>query len=126
MTNGSILLVDDDFHILQVLTLKLKNAQYDVRTAGNGEEAIERIEEAMPDLLITDFSMPVMTGLELVKEIRKREDTRELPVIMLTARGQTVEESDEPAPHIDLLLSKPFSPREVLRQVEGLMEKVRQ
>ncbi|MFH2000373.1 MAG: response regulator [Planctomycetota bacterium] len=125
MTDGSILLVDDDFHIIQVLSLKLNNAKFQVRTASNGEEALERIEESVPDLLITDYSMPVMTGMELVKAVRAREDTMDLPIIMLTARGQTVEESDEPAPRIDLLMSKPFSPREILRNVQALLEKVK-
>lgn len=120
MTKKTVLLVDDEIHILKVLALKLENAQFEVFTASNGEEALKRVEERLPDLVITDFSMPVMTGLELVRRLRAGEATRNLPIIMLTARGQTVEE-DGDTPRIDVLLSKPFSPREILHRVETLL-----
>lgn len=122
MTQKIVLIVDDDFHIVNVLTLKLKNAHYEVISASNGEEALQRIEERSPDLVITDFSMPVMNGVDLVRRIRESENTKDIPVIMLTARGQTVEEGDDGVPRIEALLSKPFSPREVLSQVQCILK----
>ncbi len=121
MTKRIVLLVDDEVHILKVLALKLQNAQFEVRTASNGEEALQYVQEHLPDLVITDFSMPVMTGLELVRKLRADDRTQNLPIIMLTARGQTVEE-DGDTPRIDALMSKPFSPREILDRVETLLK----
>ena len=121
MTKRIVLLVDDEVHILKVLALKLQNAQFEVRTASNGEEALQYVQEHLPDLVITDFSMPVMTGLELVRRLRADDRTQNLPIIMLTARGQTVEE-DGDTPRIDALMSKPFSPREILDRVETLLK----
>ena len=121
MVHKSILIVDDESHIINVLALKLRNAQFEVHTASNGEEALKQAESVKPDLVITDYSMPVMNGLELVKQLRSQEPTQNLPVIMLTARGQNVEEDDGDAPKIDLLMSKPFSPREILQKVQMIL-----
>jgi len=122
MDKKTVLLVDDDVHIVKVLALKLKNAQFEVVTASNGAEALAVIESRMPDLMITDFSMPEMTGLELVRTLRNREGTKDLPIVMLTARGQIVEEWEGgEAPRVDALMSKPFSPREILGKVEELL-----
>lgn len=117
----TIMVVDDEFHIVNVLSLKLKHAQFNVVNARNGEEAWEQIEQTAPDLVITDFSMPVMNGLDLVRKIRAGETTRTIPIIMLTARGQEVEEADEEATKIDQLMGKPFSPREILSKVQDLL-----
>ncbi len=121
MTKRIVLLVDDEVHILKVLALKLQNAQFEVRTASNGGEALQDVQEHLPDLVITDFAMPVMTGLELARKLRADDRTQNLPIIMLTARGQTVEE-DGDTPRIDALMSKPFSPREILDRVETLLK----
>lgn len=120
MNNKTILVVDDEVHIIKVLTLKLTNAQFEVLAASDGREALAKIEESVPDLVITDYSMPEMTGLELVKRLRTDPRTEQVPVIMLTGRGQTVEEGEE-MPRINVLMSKPFSPREILHQVETLL-----
>jgi DNA-binding response OmpR family regulator len=121
MSQRTILVVDDDFHICKVLSLKLKNASFEVVSASNGEEALETIQKLSPSLMITDFSMPEMTGLELVRQVREMENTKNIPIIMLTARGQTVEEAEGESPLINALMSKPFSPREVLQKVEELL-----
>ena len=82
-----ILIVDDEAHILQVLSLKLENAGFEVLTAEDGEEAMHRAKDEVPDLVITDFQMPYMTGLELCKALRADAATENIPVLMLTARG---------------------------------------
>ncbi|MHC4943429.1 MAG: response regulator [Planctomycetota bacterium] len=121
MTQKTILIVDDDFHICKVLSLKLKNANFEVVTAANGLEALDALQNTTPSLMITDYSMPEMTGLELVGQVREHENLRDIPIIMLTARGQTVEEAEGDKPKINALMSKPFSPREVLQKVEELL-----
>ncbi|MBU0755507.1 MAG: response regulator, partial [Planctomycetes bacterium] len=79
------------------------------------------LDTGVPDLMITDYSMPEMTGLELVGHVRNLEVGRTLQVIMLTARGQDLESWGPEPPRIDLLLNKPFSPREVLTKAEELL-----
>jgi len=106
---GRILVVDDEAHILHVLSLKLRNAGYDVVTAVDGEDGYELAGQELPDLVITDFQMPYMTGLELCAHI---------PVLILTARGYALEDQDLKIGNIKGVLSKPFSPRAVLQLVK--------
>jgi two-component system, OmpR family, alkaline phosphatase synthesis response regulator PhoP len=82
-----VLLCDDEIHILRAAEFKLKKAGYDVRTAGNGEEAWQAILLEQPDVLITDCQMPRLDGLGLVRRLRENPATAALPVLMLTAKG---------------------------------------
>lgn len=116
-----ILIVDDEAHIVQVLSLKLRNAGFEVITAGDGEEALELAQKSPPDLIITDFQMPYMTGLELCQALGAEEATRAIPVIMLTARGYALDDDDLVDGNIRDVLSKPFSPRAVVQQVRDLL-----
>ncbi len=116
-----ILVVDDESHIVQVLSLKLRNAGYEVIAAADGEEAMEVACEQRPDLVITDFQMPYMTGLELCRAMAQNDATKDIPVVMLTARGYALDEDDLSTVNIKQVLSKPFSPRSILRQVEMLL-----
>jgi len=120
--NRKILVADDETHILHVVSLKLKNAGFDVITAVDGEEAFDLCVSEMPDLVITDFQMPMMTGLEMCKKLRQTEQTRSIPAIMLTARGFGLEDSDMAEAGIATVLAKPFSPREMLEKVTELIE----
>lgn len=125
--NHLILVVDDEAHILQVLSLKLRNAGYDVTTAVDGEEALEyacRRGDQAPDLIITDFQMPYMTGLELCKALAANAETASIPVLMLTARGHALDPEDLALGNIKDVLSKPFSPRAIVEQVQRLLGSV--
>jgi len=117
-----ILIADDEAHILHVVTMKLSNAGYEVITAMDGEEALELCRSKKPDLLITDYQMPYLTGLELCKRLRQDEQTARIPVLMLTARGFDIESHEMSEAGINDVISKPFSPREILRKVENLLE----
>jgi len=112
-----ILVVDDEAHILHVVSMKLRNAGFEVITASDGEEALELAEAERPDLLITDYHMPVMNGVELCCEMRKSEALRDIPAVMLTARGYALEPEDMSRTGIRTVLSKPFSPRGLLATV---------
>jgi len=112
----TILVVDDESHIVHVVTLKLRNAGYHVLTAADGEEGLAMAEQHQPDLLITDYQMPYMTGLELCLELHKRHSGRPIPALMLTARGLSLASEYTEQANIVGLLSKPFSPREVLNK----------
>ena len=120
-TAAKILVVDDEAHIVQVVSLKLRNAGYEVITAVDGEEAFEIARTAMPNLVITDFQMPYMTGLELCRALAEHGPTRDIPVLMLTARGYALDPGDLALGNIRNVIAKPFSPRAVLAQVEEIL-----
>ena len=117
-----ILVVDDEAHILQVLSLKLRNAGYEVMTAVDGEEGFELASKHLPDLIITDFQMPYMTGLELCKELAAAKSTAAIPVLMLTARGYALDPEDLSIGNIRDVLSKPFSPRAIVDQIQRILK----
>jgi len=117
-----ILVADDEAHILHVVSMKLRNAGFEVITAVDGEEALELCAAERPDLLITDFQMPFLSGLELCKRLRTHEDTRDIPAMMLTARGFDIGPEEMEEARISAVLAKPFSPREVLQKVTELLE----
>jgi two-component system, OmpR family, alkaline phosphatase synthesis response regulator PhoP len=116
-----ILVVDDEVHILHVVSLKLRNAGYDVVTAENGEEGLAVALERLPALVITDFQMPFMSGLELCQKMKESPATTAIPALMLTARGFSLAPADLEKTNIAGVLSKPFSPREVLARVQDLI-----
>jgi len=122
MPEKKILIADDEVHIIQVVAIKLKNNGFEVITAENGQKAYELACEQIPDLIITDFQMPIMTGLELIKNLRQNPDTASIPVIMLTARGFAIEDDVRKDLKISDCLSKPFSPRELLQNVQQVLD----
>ena len=116
-----ILVADDESHILHVVSMKLTNAGYTVITASDGQEAFELATADRPDLLITDYHMPQLSGLELCQKLRQSEATSGIPTIMLTARGYALEPSDTEQNGIHRMLSKPFSPRQLLTTVNEML-----
>ena len=116
-----ILVVDDEIHILHVVRMKLINAGYDIVTAEDGDEALAIALEKRPDLVITDYQMPYLTGLELCIILKEHEQTCAPPVLMLTARGFALPASQLDRTNITGVISKPFSPREVLKRVDQLV-----
>jgi two-component system phosphate regulon response regulator PhoB len=123
-TTHNILIVDDEAHILQVLSLKLRNCGYSITTAVDGEDAMHQVKENPPDLVITDVQMPYMNGLELALTLSSDSATKDIPVIMLTARGHTLETSDTDIPNVRKVLSKPFSPRGIAELCAQLLSDV--
>jgi len=117
-----VLVADDEAHILHVVSMKLANAGYEVITALDGEEAYELCLAESPDLVITDYQMPYLTGLELCKRLRRDKSTMQAPVLMLTARGFEIEQEEIIAAGVAATMTKPFSPREVLATVKRLLE----
>ncbi len=121
MSDKRALVVDDEFHIVQVVSIKLKNNGFDVVTADNGSAAYDLACETKPDIIVTDYQMPVMSGLELIEKLRENDDTAQVPVIMLTARGFAIEDDVQEKLNVSACLSKPFSPREVLQTIEEVL-----
>jgi len=116
-----ILVADDESHILHVVSLKLRNAGFEVLTAADGQEALEIAHAEHPDLLITDYHMPQLSGLELCQKLKQDPDTARIPAIMLTARGYQLDAEDTKSNGILRMLSKPFSPRHLLTTVNEVL-----
>lgn len=121
MSEKRVLVVDDEIHIVHVVSIKLRNNGYDVVTANNGAEAYELACSENPDIIVTDYQMPVMTGLELVGKLRETEATKNIPVIMLTARSFAISQEQQKELQISECISKPFSPKELLNNIEDIL-----
>ena len=117
----SVLVVDDEAHIVQVVSLKLTNAGYRVLPAYDGEEAFEIASREDVSLIITDFQMPYMTGIDLAKALMSDADKSRIPILILTARGHSMDQTEADLENIQAVLTKPFSPRLILQQVEALI-----
>lgn len=114
-----ILVVDDEVDILAVIQARLQAKGYEVTTATNGQEALDRLKKEAVDLIITDVLMPVMDGFILYKELKKNLITAQIPVIVLTARG-LMEDTFKVA-GVDEFIPKPFESQELLSKVENLL-----
>jgi two-component system alkaline phosphatase synthesis response regulator PhoP len=121
MADRKVLVVDDEFHIVQVVAIKLRNNGFEVLTADNGADAYALACEHKPDIMITDYQMPGLTGLELIEKLRATPETTSIPVIMLTGRGFDISDQQKQKLGISACLGKPFSPREVLQTVEDVL-----
>ena len=113
-----ILAVDDERHIVRLIQVNLERAGYEVVTAYDGREALKKIEDEHPDMVVLDVMMPYMDGLETLKHIRANPATRSLPVIMLTAKAQDQDVFRGYSQGVDIYLTKPFNPMELLTFVK--------
>src|SRR5690349_10016824 len=117
-----IVVCDDEAHVTRSVAMKLNKAGFEVESAPNGSDALEMIHRDVPALLITDYQMPVMNGLELCRKLRANPETRSLPVILLTAKAFELDsESLNDELRISHVVSKPFSPRELLKLVNQML-----
>jgi DNA-binding response OmpR family regulator len=118
-----VLLCDDEIPILRAAEFKIKKAGHEVRIASDGEEAWELIRERMPDILVTDCQMPRLDGLGLIRRLREHDETRHLPVLMLTAKGFELSAAELAERYNVLeLIAKPFSPRYLLDTITRVLD----
>ena len=120
--NASVLVVDDEKMISKVVGRGLTAAGCEVTYAANGEEALSRLREALPDVVISDVNMPRMNGFELLTRIRAQSTTRALPVILLSARGETEDVVAGMGLGADDYVIKPFAMPELLARVRAKVE----
>jgi len=118
---NKVLVADDELHIIHVVAIKLRNNGYEVITASNGAEAYELACRENPDVVVTDYQMPLMTGIELIEKMRGDDRTRHTPVILLTARSFAITEEMQQSLGVSNCLSKPFSPKELLKTIQDLL-----
>jgi two-component system, OmpR family, KDP operon response regulator KdpE len=115
-----ILVVDDETQISRVLKTTLNSQGYEVKTASNGEAGFDAIGDWLPDLLITDLSMPGMSGIELCRAVRERSN---IPIIVLSVRGEEKTKIEALDAGADDYVTKPFSVNELLARVRANLKK---
>jgi DNA-binding response OmpR family regulator len=118
-----VLVADDEEDIRALVAFRLKRAGYEVITAADGEEALRLATTRLPDLAVLDMMMPKATGLEVTRSMRDQPTTKDIPVILLTARAQEADVSRGFEAGADDYVKKPFSPQDLQTRVQALLER---
>jgi two-component system, OmpR family, phosphate regulon response regulator PhoB len=124
--SAHILVVDDEPDISALVAYHLARESYRVRTAAGGSEALAAIQQEAPDLVVLDLMLPGMSGIEVLQEIRRRPESSEIPVILLTARREEGDRLEGLRLGADDYVAKPFSPQELVLRVAAVLRRVRQ
>jgi two-component system phosphate regulon response regulator PhoB len=119
----SILVVEDEPAIQELLRVNLEDAGFAVRTVPDAESAMAQIKHALPDLLLLDWMLPGQSGLALARGLRGEARTRELPIIMVTARGEEADRVAGLEAWVDDYVTKPFSPRELKARIKAVLRR---
>ena len=122
---ATILVVDDDPLILQLLQVNFEMEGFTVITAADGQEGVERTRADRPDIVVSDVMMPRMSGLELVAELKADPELARIPVLLLTARAQHPDVTGGLDAGADDYVTKPFEPLELVDRVNQLLDKAR-
>jgi CheY-like chemotaxis protein len=110
----TVLVCDDEPHIVHVLASKLRNAGFEVLTADNGQEGVDLALAHLPHVIFTDYQMPQLSGLELCAKLASDDRTSAIPIVILSARGFSLDDAIRGQANIKKVMPKPFSPREIL------------
>lgn len=119
----AILVVEDEPDIRELLTFTISRAGFDVIAAESAEQALQKIDKGLPELILIDWMLPGMDGVELAKRMRQDELTADIPIIMLTARGEEGDKLKSFDVGVDDYVTKPFSPRELLARIKALLRR---
>lgn len=118
-----ILVVEDEPEIRELLVFTLSRASYDVIEAESSEQALQLLDLGLPDLAIIDWMLPQMSGVDLARRLRRDELARNIPIIMLTARGEEADKLRSFDSGVDDYITKPFSPKELLARIKALLRR---
>jgi len=124
MSKKKILIVEDDNFVAEVYSTKLLEMGHEVIIAQNGEEGLNALEENIPDLILLDIIMPVMGGIEMLEELKKKEEWKKIPVILLTNVGE--KDSIQKVQNLgvqDYLIKSHFTPAEVIEKIDAVLGK---
>ena len=116
-----ILIADDEPSIVAAVEFLLQRSGYEVHVARDGDEALKLVEATHPDLVLLDVMMPLKSGYDVCKRIRERSDWRHIKIIMLSAKGRDAEVSKGLSMGADVYVTKPFSTRELMATIKGLL-----
>jgi phosphate regulon transcriptional regulator PhoB len=122
-SQGNILVVDDEPDIVELVAYNLKKEGFTVSSAADGQEALAKIRREKFDFIILDLMLPGMPGMEICRALRNDPQTKNVPVIMLTAKGEEVDKILGLEAGADDYLTKPFSPRELLARIRAVMRR---
>ena len=117
-----ILIADDEPNIVAALEFLLRQSGYEVLVARNGEEALKLVAANIPDLVLLDVMMPIRSGYDVCMRMRERDDWRHIKVVMLSAKGRESEVNKGLAMGADLYVTKPFSTRDLMAKIKGLLQ----
>jgi two-component system phosphate regulon response regulator PhoB len=123
MTRNTVLIVEDEDEIRDMLSFSLARAGYSVVSAADAEEALQSLDGPLPDLIIIDWMLPGMSGIDLARIMRNDAVTSDLPMIMLTAKGEEVDKLKSFEAGVDDYVTKPFSPRELIARVKAILRR---
>lgn len=123
MSGKLILIVEDEPAIRQMIAFGLRRAGFDIREAVDYREAREALADQRPDLVLVDWMLPDMSGLELTRTLKRDRETREVPVIMLTARAEEGDKVTGLESGADDYVTKPFSPRELIARINAVLRR---
>lgn len=121
MALGKVLVVDDEVYILHILDFSLGAEGFEVITANNGELAIEKAKQEKPDLIVLDIMMPVLDGYETCRRLKRESETKNIPVVLLTAKGRDVDKRlGYEVGAVDYIV-KPFSPNRLIERIQEIL-----
>src|SRR6516225_6194388 len=120
-----VLIVDDDPDIQRLVSYNLSQAGFQVLSASTGRTALDSVQKQPPDLIILDIMMPDVDGMEVCRTLRQRENSRRIPIIMLTARSEEIDRVVGFELGADDYVMKPFSPRELVLRVKSILKRSR-
>jgi two-component system alkaline phosphatase synthesis response regulator PhoP len=121
VAKGKILVVDDEIYIVHILDFSLGVEGYDVMTALDGEQALAKVEQEKPDLIVLDIMMPKLDGYETCKALKSAPETRDIPIILLSAKGRNVDQKVGFEVGADDYITKPFSPRKLVERINSIL-----
>jgi len=121
VSKGRILVVDDEIYIVHILDFSLGMEGYEVLTALDGEQALERVMSDKPDLIVLDIMMPKLDGYEVCRAVKANPETRNTPVILLSAKGRNVDQKMGFDVGADDYITKPFSPRKLVERINAIL-----
>jgi two-component system phosphate regulon response regulator PhoB len=125
MSTPRILVIEDDDAIATLIQYNLEKEGYDVAIAGDGEEGLVQTDERLPDLIVLDWMLPKVSGIEVCRRLRGRPETRNVPIIMLTARGEETDRVRGLDVGADDYLTKPFSVPELNARIRAVLRRIR-
>ncbi len=119
----TVLVVDDEPDLLELVRVNLRQAGFEVKTAGSGREALEALRREVPDLMVLDLMLPDLSGTELCRRVRENPELSHLPILMLTARAEELDRVVGFEVGADDYVTKPFSPRELVLRVRAVLRR---
>jgi two-component system phosphate regulon response regulator PhoB len=125
VTKGRILVVEDDLALVELIDFHLTKAGYETTKTASGDEALLLVRESPPDLVLLDWMIEGTSGIEVCRQLSRMKQTRQVPIIMMTARGEESDRIRGLDTGADDYITKPFSPKEMLARVAAVLRRVR-